>query len=458
MEDTVQSYFEQRLGVKALDMMPAFSQAKQKNEEEPDDDDVLIQYSDKENAQRRTLEAIKNQIPLIYQPTFLYNDCAVRADFMVWNGANYDLYEVKAKSTIRKTIKDDGVDKAIGAVEESLLADMSFQYYVINHSLAAHQLGQIGSCFFVYLNKQYIKDGKLDLQQLIAIDEVNQEREIEIVQRGKFLTKVIDDRLREDGRIQTMIDAIRAFISYDEPTANAKLPRDGKKYTTYFGKDREFGTIMGAGISYSEKNAEHISNLYAEDKIKLTELDEHDIGAFNDGTQAFIYKYLRCLKQQQPLIKTEELRNILNGLNYPICFYDYETINVPIPFLDKTRPYMHTVVQYSLHKYYEDGTMKHYGAIYQGEGTYRVEQITLPDHANKVQFESEKIITGTYQDLITELIADIGDDIHHSSFVVWHEPFEKGRNNEIAQLFPKFADAMHCINEQTYDLKRIVSD
>ncbi|OQY39490.1 MAG: hypothetical protein B6229_03655 [Spirochaetaceae bacterium 4572_7] len=29
--------------------------------------------------------------------------------------------------------------------------------------------------------------------------------------------------------------------------------------------------------------------------------------------------------------------------------------------MDKTHPYQQVVVQYSLHKYYPDGTMKHFG-------------------------------------------------------------------------------------------------
>ena len=77
----------------------------------------------------------------------------------------------------------------------------------------------------------------------------------------------------------------------------------------------------------------------------------------------FIERYIQCFPNDEKIILTDQIKEILNGLNYPICFYDYESINVPIPLMDKTHPYQQVVVQYSLHKYYPDGTMKHYGAV-----------------------------------------------------------------------------------------------
>jgi hypothetical protein len=75
---------------------------------------------------------------------------------------------------------------------------------------------------------------------------------------------------------------------------------------------------------------------------------------------------LDCKNSGQPIIHEHTIKEIFDGFQYPICFYDYETINTPVPVMDTTRPYMQTVVQYSLHKYYEDGSMKHYGGVLTG--------------------------------------------------------------------------------------------
>jgi hypothetical protein len=76
---------------------------------------------------------------------------------MVWNGSSYDLIEAKAKSGIRKSVKDDGEDKKIGSIESKFINDLSFQNYVINKSLAQHNLPLLGNSYVAYLNKDYIK-------------------------------------------------------------------------------------------------------------------------------------------------------------------------------------------------------------------------------------------------------------------------------------------------------------
>ncbi len=140
-EDKVREYLELTHGTTALDLMPR--RHKLKNEES-DDDDVLVKAElDLPSALSNTLQAIRDQVPLLYQPTFQYGECLVRADFMVRNGESYDLIEAKAKSGIRKDITDDGEKKAVGKIENKFIYDVSFQRYVINHSLAAHDLGQI---------------------------------------------------------------------------------------------------------------------------------------------------------------------------------------------------------------------------------------------------------------------------------------------------------------------------
>jgi hypothetical protein len=121
---------------------------------------------------------------------------------------------------------------------------------------------------------------------------------------------------------------------------------------------------MGAGIV---NNADHVQTLYYQGRHELSELDQDEIDGFNASAQKFIYNFLECKKTGAPLIDSHAIREKFYGCTFPLCFYDYETISVPVPFLDNTWPYLHTVVQYSLHKYYEDGTMKHYGGVFVGE-------------------------------------------------------------------------------------------
>ena len=209
-------------------------------------------------------------------------------------------------------------------------------------------------------------------------------------------------------------------------------------------------------------NADIVSSLYYQWKIDIMSLSEEEKDLFNTKdwigrAREFIDRYIECKPTDKKIILTNQIKEILNWFNYPICFYDYESINVPIPLMDKTHPYQQVVVQYSLHKYYSDGTMKHYGAVMGGQGQHRVEEIEIPHNPNLVAFESEKVVYGHYKDLLTEFLKDIWEDISTSTFIVRHKPFENTRNKEIWEIFPDLLDDFLCINERTYDLKEIFS-
>ncbi len=460
VEDKVKDLLELRYKTKALDLMPRFH--KIKDEDSDDDDEVLAKAElDLPKALLDTLQAIKDKVQILYQPTFQFGDCLVRADFMVWNGKGYDLIEAKAKSSIRKSIKDDGEDKKIGNIESKFINDASFQVYVINKVLEQNNFWKIINVYFAYLNKEYIKNGPLDIWQLIIQDLAGNSKEIEVTQRNKPVSVIVNDTLLSYTDIEAKLEQMRKYLLLTEEEANKQFLRSWTRYADYFWpfddkESKPFWTVMGMWIHHS--NASYIQDLYYQDRTILADLTDDEIEWFNDNAQQFIARYKQCKKSGRPIVNQDRIKEIFAWFTYPICFYDYESINVPVPFLDHTRPYMQTIVQYSLHKYYQDGSMKHYGWVFVWEWEYSCTTIEIDNNLNKVDYECDRAITGRYKDLLKQMLVDIGDDLHKSTFIVWHEWFENTRNKEIVQLFPDLADAYLAINNNTYDLKKIVSD
>jgi len=152
----------------------------------------------------------------------------------------------------------------------------------------------------------------------------------------------------------------------------------------------------------------------------------------------------------------QEIENCLSELTYPLCFYDYETVSVPVPLFDGTSPYQQVVVQYSLHKVYEDGKIEHFWWILESiSDVKKVRILEVSDNENAVYSEQEKVISWNYKDLIEEFLKDIGSDIENSSFIVWYKTFENTRNKEIIETFPQFAESFQKIIENTFDLMDI---
>jgi hypothetical protein len=117
IEDTLRTHLEKKYNTTALDLMPSIKKTEESDyeDEEEDEDDIFVDPKfNREQAIENTLQAIRDGVELLYQPTFAIDDCLVRADFMLRNpDGSYNLIESKAKANVRKNITDDGKPKPI---------------------------------------------------------------------------------------------------------------------------------------------------------------------------------------------------------------------------------------------------------------------------------------------------------------------------------------------------------
>lgn len=227
----------------------------------------------------------------------------------------------------------------------------------------------------------------------------------------------------------------------------------GSRYLEYFGKDKPSGSI------YSPRYAKPavISEFHHCGIFSLEELDDSDVVRFGDRASDFILKYKES--KDFPVIDKEDIIERFETLRFPICFYDYESVSVPVPLFNGTSPYQQAVVQYSLHKLYEDGRIEHYGALLSEES----EECRIVEMPELIQrpgplTQKNRHISGSQSDLFRLFLSDIGEDISNSSFVVWYDPFENTRNKEIAENLPEFAEAFLKINDSTFDLYKVFSE
>jgi hypothetical protein len=127
-------------------------------------------------------------------------------------------------------------------------------------------------------------------------------------------------------------------------------------------------------------------------------------------------------------IDAPAIRKELKKLKYPLYFFDYETYSSAIPAFDGTRPYQNVPFQYSL--------------LVKEKPTAAIRQIEFL----KRTFENP------VPDLLSQLKRDIGS---RGSVVVWHAPFEKGCNEEMARMEPQYVDFLKSVNNRIFDLMLI---
>ena len=104
-------------------------------------------YADIDKSVERTKEAIQNGTKTLYEPAFIYEEVYCAVDILVKESSDYVGYEVKSSTEIKDTF----------------ILDASIQYYVLTNSGI-----KLNDFFIVYINNQYVKQGKLDINQLFT--------------------------------------------------------------------------------------------------------------------------------------------------------------------------------------------------------------------------------------------------------------------------------------------------
>jgi hypothetical protein len=62
---------------------------------------------------------------------------------------------------------------------------------------------------------------------------------------------------------------------------------------------------------------------------------------------------------QKPIINQMEIEKTLNALEFPLYFFDYETIPSAIPKVEGFSPHQHLPFQFSLHILHKNGELEH---------------------------------------------------------------------------------------------------
>lgn len=253
---------------------------------------------------QRTVSVMTEKTDVIYQPAFLVGDVFVKCDFLVANGqGKYDLIEVKAKNTIRKSTKAE-------PLLDDLTADVSIQHRALKKAL-----GELysGKCFIAHLNKEYIKHGPINPRLLIATEEVTEE-------------------CMSDDLVEMILKTMRESLSLPLEQLNARYPYDGTDHMSYFGTPAPKKSLWSIPRLSAGKKME----LYEQGKVKIEDFDMMDIESLKSskGEPTAASTHVEKRQEAEMVADTESIRAELSTLSYPLYFYDYETINGPVPVIE----------------------------------------------------------------------------------------------------------------------------
>ena len=356
------------------------------------DKGILVEGT-KEEAREETKKLIESKISPIFQATFITESgLFAKTDVITYNqfADAWNIYEIKSSSEI----KTKGVDSHIN--------DITFQHVVMR------QLGiPIESSYIIHLNKQYKKNGDIDLFELFSITDVTDLVEIEYE------------------RIQHEAQRALEFLGQKE----IDLSFCSCLYASRRNHCSSFNVLNSNVPDYSIHDIARISaknlRLLVDDLIlNLTKIPEDFKLSGNQKKQ------VELEKSQQPEINFQNISKLLEQLEYPLIFLDYETYVSAIPKVDGFSPHQHIPFQVSIHVLHD------------------IENIT---HHEYLADEIENAALGLIE-FMTDTIPSKG------TLISWHASFENTRNKEIANIYPEHSDFLLNLNDRTFDLEKIFMD
>lgn len=296
------------------------------------------------------------------------------------------LYEIKSSTRV-KTQSD-----------HNHIKDACFQ------KICAEHTGQgIDRVILVHLNPEYEKNGKIDPSGLLVFADITDE-----------VNQVLEETKAE-------IAAALEFLSL------SKIPGGGcsciaKSRRHHCDAFSKFNLDIPTSSIYS---LPRLSSAKRDDFLSKNVIDLLDIpeGYPLSANQQIV---LDAARTGMPVINYSAIQSFLDGMQFPLYFFDYETFASAVPLVDRTSPHKQFPVQYSVHVLDEDGLLHHH------EFLERELCLPLP--------------------LIKQMESHIGNE---GNIVSWHAPFEKKQNREMALWFPEKANFLNDLNDRMVDLEDV---
>jgi hypothetical protein len=349
---------------------------------------------------KNTQESLNEGVAL-FEAGFEYEGSYVRTDILVpgENGA-WDIIEVKSSTS---------VDKAN-------IHDVAFQKYVCENAGL-----NVGKCYVAHINKEYIKNGEIDPQQLFVLEDISGGVE----QAYQANPKGANDLLKMN--IEDRVNAIIDVISSEEPPG---------KHEDMIGQHCVKAKIYKNehACPLKKKHWKHLPqyNVFElcggwKKSLELVEMGIKTIDKIPEdyelNDKQTIQKW--CVETGEKYIDTAAIKGLLDTLEYPLRFMDFETRATAIPKFDGTKPYDQIPFQFGVHVQEKDG-----------DEIKPISFIDLEQGDPRLRF-------------LENLKNAVGDE---GSVIVQYEPFEKARLRELKEVFPQHSEWVDNLLERIVDI------
>jgi len=364
---------------------------------------VEISSPNNAEAEAQTLEWLKQDKVVLFEPAIRFENLFVRADILVKDGNHFQLIEVKAKSYNSSNPQIVGANGDLLSGMRPYIEDVAFQAHVLRSALQTLCPGAQVKSYLMMPDKS-VKAAVSGLNQLFKIERANG--------RAKVTASPLATQLASTLGLQPLL----ALVPVDEyvdkvmqdgvhyMSFKAPLPQLATEWAEAYKHDRKIDPTPGKHCGKCEFKTRPQDGLLSgfeecwQQKYGLTP------SQLAEGTVLDIYNFRRkdqlisdgtvllskasgaieivdarpelSLSERQWMqvngippeedrggfwMADEVMRQEMRTWQYPYHFIDFETSTVAIPFHKGMRPYEPVAFQFSHHVMQADGSVAHVG-------------------------------------------------------------------------------------------------
>lgn len=292
--------------------------------------------------------------------------------------------------------------KSTNSIKPEHIYDTAFQRVAFEE--AGYKIGNVG---VIHLNKEYVRRGELEPSKLLVRTDITEKVE-------KILPTIR----------QQVNDALELIERADEPKGcSCRLKT----------KSGHCPTFHYLNPDIPEYSVFNISRIGGKTLAILVDGDIHNVHEVPEDIKLSVPQrnQVQVAKTRQPIIDKAAIDELFSELEYPLYFLDYETVSTALPLFDGCTPFQQIPFQYSLHVLRQpDGELEHY------------------------EYLSENGKEMPMSELLATMSQQIGKT---GSVIVWYKAFETGRNREMAEAVPEYAEFLEGVNNRVFDLMDVFS-
>ena len=353
----------------------------------PDGQDATFEMNgDWSVALARTKEWINDGLKTIYEATFSHSKVFAALDIL--HRHENELWAIEVKSSTE--------------VKDYHLTDASLQYWVMNKCQVKPD-----RFFIMHINNEYVRNGKINPKDLFTLTDITDQ----VKDKQTWVTEELE-------RLHGILDA------QTEPLK----PIGTHCYSPFFCdyKHHCWSHVPNNSVFdlYSPRGKDW--ELYSKDIIKLEDIPENEPLNLRQKLQ------IDGVKNGASFIDKKSISEFISKVEYPLYFFDFETIFPAIPPLNGTHPFQQTPFQYSLH-------------ILETPTSELVHRDFLADPTH---FQVGSAIDPRME-LLKQLQGDIGTK---GSLIAYNATFEISVLQSLIPLFPEFKSDIEDLCTRFVDL------